>query len=220
MNPSLVSKTSNLTLEEAAQFLKSVRTHDTCVYVASGPNSHRCNEFPNTDLIGVNTTWTLMKRKPVAMLTQCERYIDGMDPKFVPWVLCPNQVWGLGHYVEASECDFPKEQMRTFEIREERFLDTEKIIQKLNANQMPFMLRFGSLGTYGLIFCALAGYRKIICCGHDGGIGRHPLLNNIKQHKTKDHDLNLKRTRELAAALVQNNYCPEIVFAQDLSKRS
>ncbi len=215
MSPSLLLKTIDLNLKEAAQFLRSVRSNDTCVYVASGPTAHRCNEFPDADLIGVNNTWKIMKQKPAAMLTQCSRYIDAMDPKFVPWVLCPTQVWGTGHYIDAFGCDFPKEQMRTFEILEERFLDTGKMIQKLNTKQLPVMLRFGSLGTYGLIFCALAGYRKIVCCGHDGGVGRHPLLST--SIKTKEHNVNLKRTRELALALVQHKHCPEIVFVQDLN---
>ncbi len=211
---SVSSKRSNLNFKETIRFLKSVRKRDTCVYVASGPSAHRSNEFPDADVIGVNNTWKIMRRPPAGMVTQCARYIEAMDPKFIPWVLCPTEVWGTGRLVDAAGCGFPKEALYTFEIREERFLDTTKMIQKLNGDRMPFALRFGSLGTYALIFCALAGYRKIICCGHDGGIGRHHELMGAA--KTKDHDLNAGRTRELATALVRNGYCSEIVFVQDL----
>ncbi len=210
------SAKAGLDLRGAARFLRSLQSHDTCVYIGSGPSAGRCNEFPKADLIGVNYSWKAMERKPVAMLTQFKHHIDAMDPTFIPWVLCPAQVWGPGHPVDAKECDFPRRQMRTFEIREERFLNTEKMIQKLNNKRLPVMLRFGGIGTYGLIFCAVAGYRKIILCGHDGGVGRHPLVHPSKSPKTKQQDENLKRTRELAAALVRDGHCPKIVFVQDL----
>ena len=210
------SQTTGLNLKESAYFLKSVGSHDTCIYVGSGPSANRCNEFPEADLIGVNYSWKAMQRKPAAMLTQFKHHLDAMDPAFIPWVLCPTQVWGQGRVVDAKECDFPQAQTRLFEIREERFLNTEKMLQKLNKRALPVMLRFGGIGTYGLIFCALAGYRKIILCGHDGGTGRHPLVHPSPLPKTKLHDENLKRTRELAEGLVRHGYCPEIVFVQDL----
>ncbi len=222
-------KKSHLTLKESAQFLGSVKSHDTCVYVASGPSADRCNEFPETDLIGVNNTWRIMKRKPLAILTQFAHYIDPMDPAFIPWLLCPVEVFlkkkgvgerGRGYFIDPLECGFPKEQLRTFEIQEERFLNVEKMMHKLTHNEMDIMLRFGGIGTYGLIFCALAGYRKIICCGHDGGIGRHPVLDDLSSPKKKSHDGNLMRTRELANALVQTNDQLEIIFVQDLADRA
>jgi len=206
-----------LSLSEAVRFVRSLRSDDTGIYVASGPNAHRCNEFSG-DLIGINNTWRLMRRAPILMLTQFEHYLDVMDPSFVPWVLCPSQVGSKekGGPVDPAACAFPADRLRTFEIREEKSLDAEKIAERLKDGRMPAMLRFGGIGTYGLIFCALAGYRRIVCCGHDGGTGRHAALHDSEKPKTKLHDENLKRTRALAAALVRHGHCHEIVFAQDL----
>lgn len=213
------SQPSHLNLAQIAQFLQSLKEHDTCVYVASGPQADRCNEFSNVDWIGINNTWQIMQNPPRFMMTQFDRYLRSMDPLRVKWVLCPHVVGNMKEgkgLSDPRDCGFPADQIKVFEIREEKFLDAEKITQKMDQGKMTTMLRYGGIGTYGLIFCALAGYKKIICCGHDGGLGRHPVLHNNDIPKNKYHDENLKRTRELADSLVRHGYSSEIVFAQDL----